>query len=159
MLAKLRSRLSALRRDCRGASIVEFAAVAPVMGFMVMGITDIARGFSARLVLEQAGYRALEKVAVGSVQSDYNYLKAEAATAANVPQSQVTVDNWLECDRVRQSDFNGTCTTGMVSRYVRITVNSNFRPSFNYGPLGQSFGQRSSDGTIAISATTSLRVQ
>ncbi len=147
-----------LRRADRGASLIEFALFAPVLALMIMGISDVAMGYSAKLKLEQAAYRSLEKVAVGTVQSDYSYLRAEAATAAEVPITNVTVDNWLECDRVRQASFDGTCPAGqMISRYVQITILSTFRPAFPYGPLARSFS--GTDGSFAISAGAALRIQ
>ena len=160
MRARLPTCLCRLRGDERGASIIEFALFAPILGFMVMGISDLAMGYSAKLELEGAAYRALEKVAVGSVQSNYSSLRQEAATAAGVPLANVTVSNWLECNRVRQSDFNGTCPDGqMVSRYVQVAITSSYQPSFDYGPIGRSFGERSADGSFPLSATAAMRVQ
>lgn len=147
-----------LRRDERGASMVEFALFVPILAVMVMGITDVSMGYSRKLTLEQAAYRALERVAVGSVQSDYSYLRAEAAAAAGVPVANVTVDNWLECDGVRQTSFNGVCPeTQMVSRYVRVAITATYTPSFNYGPLARGFA--GANGTVPISASASLRIQ
>lgn len=143
--------------DERGASVIEFALFAPILALLVMGVSDLAMGYSRKLTIEQAAYRTLEKVAVGTVQSDYQYLKAEAATAAGVAQSAVTVDNWLECNRTRQDDFNGVCPDGeMISRYVRITIASSYTPRFNYGPLARGFAV---NGQVPISASTALRIQ
>jgi len=151
-------RLKRLRRDERGASMLEFALFAPILAVMVMGISDVSMGYSRKLTLEQAAFRSLERVAVGSVQSDYSHLRAEAAAAAEVPLANVTIDNWLECDGVRQSEFGGVCPESqMVSRYVRISITGTYRPSFNYGPLARGFG--GVDGTVPISASTSLRIQ
>ncbi|HEV2865940.1 MAG TPA: TadE family protein [Allosphingosinicella sp.] len=151
MAARL-GRLLALGRDEGGASVIEFALFAPILAVMVMGVSDLSMGYSRKLTLESAAFRSLEKVAVGSVQTDYQFLKAEAAAGAGVPQSNVTVDNWLECDRVRQTDFTGTCPTGqMTSRYVQVTINSTYTPRFNYGPLGGS--------PVPISASAALRIQ
>jgi Flp pilus assembly protein TadG len=151
-------RLKPLRRDERGASMVEFALFVPILAVMVMGITDVSMGYSRKLTYEQAAYRALERVAVGSVQSDYSYLRPEAAAAAGVPVANVTVDNWLECDGVRQTSFDGVCPdTQMVSRYVRIAITGTYTPSFDYGPLARGFG--GANGTVPISASASLRIQ
>jgi Flp pilus assembly pilin Flp len=152
MIERLHRCLTGLRRDQRGASVIEFALFAPILAVMVMGVSDLAMGYSKKLVLEQAAYRSLEKVAVGTVQSDYTFLKAEAATAAGVPVTSVTVDNWLECDRVRQASFTGSCASGqMTSRYVEVSISSTYSPRFNYGPLGGS--------AVPISATAALRIQ
>ena len=151
-------RLKPLGRDERGASMVEFALFAPILAVMVMGISDVSMGYSRKLTLEQAAYRTLERVAVGSVKSDYSYLRPEAAAAAEVPVANVTVENWLECDGIRQPAFDGVCPeTQMVSRYVRIGITGTYTPSFNYGPLARGFG--GADGTVPIAASTSLRIQ
>ena len=160
IVALLHRLLPDLARDTRGVSVIELALTAPFLGFLVMGVTDLARGYASKLNLEQAAHRALEKAAVGTVQSDYSYLQAEAATAAGVPAANVTVTTWLECDRVVQPAFDGVCTgTAMVSRYVRVTVNSTFRPSFNYSKLGYNVFGISAGGTLAQSGSAALRVQ
>lgn len=152
-------RLREVGADCRGTSVMELALVAPVLCLMLAGIVDLAMGFSSRLTLEQAAYRALERVMVGGVQDDYSFLRAEAASAAGVTEDKVTVDQWLECNQVRQPSFSGSCPSGQqTGRYVQITVNSTYRPSFSWGPLGTRFGQ-SADGTIPIQAIAAVRVR
>jgi Flp pilus assembly protein TadG len=152
----MRALLHRLRGDDKGASVIEFALFAPVLGVMLMGVTDLAMGYSTKLRVEGAIYRALEKVAVGSFQSDYaTYLQAEAATAAGVPTSAVAVDSWLECDRIRQASFAGACAAGQAtSRYVKVTITTSYTPRFSYGPL-----VRTSNGTVPIEANASLRIQ
>ena len=146
------ARLRRFLRDERGTSLLEFALFSPVLAVMGMGITDLSMGYSAKLSLEQAANRTLEKVIVGTVQSDYSYLRTEAATAAGVPESQVTVDYWLECDTVRQPDPTVPCGGGqMTSRYVTININSTYTPRFAVGPLGRN--------AVPINANASLRVQ
>lgn len=138
--------------------MIELGLFAPILAVMVMGISDVAMGYSRKLTLEQAAYRVLERVAVGSVQSDYTYLKPEAAAAAGVPESSVTVDSWLECDRVRQADFNAICADGqMISRYVQIGIAGSYRPSFSAGPLARRYG--AANGNVPISVSTALRIQ
>ena len=143
--------LSRLKRDERGASVIEVALFAPVLGVMLMGITDLAMGYARKLSLEQAAYRSLEKVAVGTVRTDYSFLRAEAASAAGVAESAVTVDNWLECDRARQTNFDGSCAAGtMTSRYVQVTINASYTPRFSVGPLATS---------VPLQASAALRIQ
>ena len=153
--------LQRIRRDDKGASVIEFALFAPVLGVMLMGVTDLAMGYSTKLRVEGAIYRSLEKVAVGTasgpqvVSNDYSYLQAEAAAGAGVPTSAVTVEQWLECNRARQTDFAGSCPDGQdTARYVKVTINTSYTPRFSYGPL-----VRSTNGTVPIEANASLRVQ
>jgi hypothetical protein len=147
-----------LARDARGASLIELGLFAPILALMVMGVSDVAMGYSRKLTLEQAAYRTLERVAVGSVQSDYSYLRAEAAAAAGVPESNVTVNAWLECDRMRQAQFDGSCPDGqMISRYVQIGIVGSYRPSFPGGPLALRYSN--ADGSVPITVSAALRIQ
>ena len=109
MIRNLRS----LARDESGASIIEMAMVMPVLGSLLIGMVDISRAYSAKLQLEQAAYRAIEKVQqYNTTSSTYDTLKAEAASAAvaagftNVTDSNVTIDFWLECDGTRAAVYN-----------------------------------------------------
>jgi Flp pilus assembly protein TadG len=146
-------RIRSLAGDERGVSVIELAFYAPILSSVIIGIVDLAQAYSQRLLIQQAVHRALEKAAVGSVQSDYTYLKAEAATAAGVQQTAVTVDAWLECDQVRQPLFDGTCTSpAMTSRYVKLTVNGSYTPMFPYF-------LKTTNGKVALTASSSLRVQ
>lgn len=157
-LLRLSGFLSVLR-SARGTSTIEFAIIAPVFAFMAMGIADLSRGLARKFQIEQASYRALELVTVGFIQSDYTYVKPEAATAAGVSQNNVTVTNWLECDGVRQNDFNGACASGQqTARFVKVAIFDDFKPTFSYGPLGTTFG-RNDQGLVRLTARSTLRVQ
>ena len=151
--------LRPLGGDERGASVIELGLFAPVLALMVMGISDIAMSYATKLRLEQAAYTALEKVAVGSVQTEYDFLRQDAADEGGVAASDVTVDSWLECDGVRRDDlgFAGVCPDGeMISRYVEVSIASGYTPMFNYGPLATS---RRQDGTLPVGATAAVRIQ
>ena len=152
----MRNLLHRLRGDDRGASVIEFALFAPILGVMLMGVTDLAMGYSTKLRVEAAIFRALEKVQVGSYQADYQtFIQQEAATGAGVPTSAVTVESWLECNRARQADFAGSCAAGQdTARYVKVTITTSYTPRFSYGPL-----VRSTNGTVPIEANASLRIQ
>lgn len=155
MMSRIRRFIRALAADSRGTSLVEFAAAAPVFALLVVGIGDISRGFSERLALQQAANRTLELAHLGTRDPDYNFLIPEAATAAGVPQSQVSLVSWLECDGTRQP-FDGTCNEDEeIARYITLRINSTFRPSFS------SIGYPGAlpDGRVPLVAQASLRVQ
>jgi hypothetical protein len=134
--------------------------VAPILATLMMGIADLTMGFGAKFSLEQAAQRTLERTRIADSGSDYSYLRAEAAAAANVPESQVTVDAWLECDGTRQAAFTGTCTEAQsIARYVQITIVSYYDTIFPYGVLAQKFASQYSNGNLRISADASVRVQ
>lgn len=144
-------------RDCdRGASAVEMGLAAPFLLVLLVGIVDVSRAYSDRLVLEQAAQRTIEKVAQQrSVESDYSSLQAEAAAAADVPTGNVTVDFWLECDGVRAPDFNGVCADGETyARYVTVSIDKTFTPV-----IGSQFVSSNEDGTYTLTAEAGVRVQ
>ena len=134
MMKKLRSLLA----DDRGTSLIEMALATPIFAAVLMGMVDLSRAYSEKLQLEQATQRAIEKVFNNQTQStSYNTLKAEAVSAAQaagfteVTSSNVTIDYWLECNGVRQVDYDTPCGSGeMYSRYLNVAIQRNFTPYF-----------------------------
>lgn len=159
--AECRTALAAFLSCEEGGSMIEFTMIAPLLGFLMLGLADFAMAFSKQIQLEQAAARAIELAsAAGSGQTNYDFVRNEAATAAGVPTSNVTLDNWLECDGVRQSDFNGTCvSTAQIARYVSIRVTSQFSPPFDYALIGRVFGSTGFGGAVTLVGDSTVRVQ
>ena len=146
-------------RDEHGTSAIEFALIAPVLALLTVGMVDLAGGISRKYELEQASYRALELLTAGSIQTDYSFLKPEAATTAGEPESNVTIDNWLECNGVRKPNFNDTCASSeQVGRYVTVKIVGYYEPFFRYGPLSER-AKTSANGQYLLVATSTARVQ
>ncbi|WP_310467629.1 pilus assembly protein, partial [Sphingomonas sp.] len=59
-----------IRRDERGASVVELALVAPFLAAMLIGMVDMSNGYSDKLQLEQAAQRSIEKAMNGDKNTD-----------------------------------------------------------------------------------------
>lgn len=150
-------RIRTLVRDERGASIIEMAMVAPVLAMLLVGMVDISRAYSAKLQLEQAAQRSIEKVQqYRTTTSTYATLQSEAATAAGVSATAVTVDYWLECNGARAADYNSSCTSGQTSaRYISVSIDKNFSPIFGT----RFFPGANTDGTYTITAEAGLRTQ
>ena len=146
-----------LARDERGTSLIEMAMVAPVLATLLVGMVDISRAYSAKLQLEQAAQRAIEKVMQYQADSStYATLYTEAATAANVPVTDVTVDYWLECNGARAADYGSSCTTGQTyARYISVSIDKKFTPMFGT----RFFPGANSDGTYTITGEAGLRTQ
>jgi Flp pilus assembly protein TadG len=138
MTQRLASLLARLRRDDRGASLIEFGIMAPVLALLVGGVIDLSEGLSERYKIQQAVTRSLEQLQVQPAQADYNksdvdytYLQTEAATAAGVPTSQVTLTKWLMCDGVKQASWTGSCQAGQdTARYVHLQILKTFSGFF-----------------------------
>ena len=146
-----------LARDEQGTSLIEMAMVAPVLGSMLLGMVDISRAYSAKLQLEQAAYRSIEKVQQYRTTTDtYTTLQAEAASAAGVATTAVTVDPWLECNGVRQTTYTGVCATGQVpTRYITVSIQKMFTPMFG----SRFFPGANSNGTYTLTGRAGLRTQ
>ena len=147
--------LRRLLGDERALSVVEFAAIAPFLGLLVVGVADLGRGYAARFALQNAANRTIELAHQGTKADDYTYLKTEAATAAGVAVTAVTLDQWLECDSGTKKAFTENCDAGQQSaRYIKLTIVKNFDPLFSSAGYPNTTG-----GIVQLSANASLRVQ
>jgi hypothetical protein len=171
-----------LFRDERGTSVIELALIAPLLSLLTMGIVDLSNGFARRLELTEAADSTITKVSAGNFQlardangeHDFSEFREAAAAAAGVEEDAVTVDAWLECDGVVQDDFDGDCGERRVkegceeeiaspppeagcnpvrARYVRIHIDSSFRPMF------ATIVAPAADGTFPLSAEAAVRIQ
>lgn len=150
--------MKTLLRDERGTSVVELALMAPIMAGMLIGAVDLAFGYSAKLELEQAAQRGVERVMQQrSVETDYSDLKPEVATAAGVDQANVTIDQWLECNDVRQDAGTVACAaaTDVYARYVEVSVQDTYTPYIG----GLKFLGANDNGSFTITGTAGLRIQ
>jgi len=147
----------ALAGDERGTSLIEMAMVAPVFAAMLIGMVDVSRAYSAKLQLEQAAYRSIEKVQQYRTTTDtYTTLQAEAASAAGVATSAVTVDPWLECNGTRAASYTGVCPSGQVpTRYITVTIQKMFTPMFG----SRFFPRANTNGTYTLTGQAGLRTQ
>ena len=151
-----RNLIALLGRDRRGTAVMELAIVAPIFAALLIGMVDIGRGYSMKLQLEQAAQRSIEKVMNGQAdKSTAAALKTEAATIAVVPETQVTVDFWLECNSARQASYDTTCPTGQIfRRYLTVQISKTFAPMFSTKFLGSN-----ADGTFTVVGKTGVRTQ
>lgn len=157
-------RLLDLFRDERGSSLIELALVLPVLGTMVVGMVDISRGYSAKLQLEQAAHRAIEKAMNGQKETAlFETLVDESMQAANVARSAVEVRYWLECNGVSQNssastmaaDYEKKCNDNVpYARYVSVRIQKVYSPMFRV-----KFAGSNADGTFTLVGRAGLRVQ
>lgn len=150
--------IRAIRKDQTGTAFMELAFVVPILVLLTLAASDIAMGFSAKLKLQTAAERAAEMATSGGLSSAaYQNLQADAADAAGVPASNVTVTSTLQCDGVEQSSTSNICPTGQqISRYVRIDISGTYQPMFGGAIINNLW---SSSQTIAISGAASVRLQ
>ena len=148
-----------LRRDDRGASLVELAMIAPILLVTVAGSIDCARLLSTKLRMQQAAERAVEMASAGGIRtsasSSVQTLMQTEASAAAPSSSQVSVSTWLECNGTKQADFDGDCNSGdQVARFASVSIAGSYTPSFPW-----LFGRTATNSAIAVSGSASVRVQ
>ena len=123
--------LRQLLRDNRGTSMIEAAIVVPVLVLVVLIGVEIAMGFQKQLLVQQGADRAANfAFTAGMTTATASLIQTEAATAANVATSQVTVTRWLECSGTVQGSFTGTCSAARPARYVSIAISDSYAPKF-----------------------------
>lgn len=153
----IRRTLKRIAGDERGTTLIELALAVPILASLLIGMVDISRAYSEKLHLEQAAQRSIEKVMNNQMQaSTYNALVLEAAEAAGVSATDVTVEYWLECNGVRQTLYATNCPDGEVySRYITVAIAKDFDPMFGT----QYFPGANADGTFTITAEAGIRTQ
>jgi Flp pilus assembly protein TadG len=145
-----------LARNERGAAVIEVALVAPLFAALIIGVVDLSRGYSTKLQLEQAAQSAIEKVMNGQATTKVAAaLKTEAANTAQVAESAVTVDFWLECNGTRQTNYETVCPNGQTfARYMSVSIQKVFTPMFSTRYAGAN-----ANGTYTLTGRTGVRIQ
>lgn len=141
--------------DQRGNSLIEMALAAPVLTALLIGMVDISRAYSGRLLLEQVAQRTVERIQQSGFQSSQETtLEAEAVGAAGTG-SAADVSFVLECDGTAQS-WTSSCSPGQTyARYVSVTITRPFTPMFG----NQYFPGADSVGTVTLRGEAGIRVQ
>ncbi|MEA3047224.1 MAG: hypothetical protein QOJ53_1556 [Sphingomonadales bacterium] len=127
--------LTALRRDARGATIVEFALIVPVMCVLLLGTLDLGYRSYVNSVMQGALHEAARMGTVGGVTT--------AAIETRVR------------DRLRSFSRNATITVNTRSYYdfsgVRTpeTITQDTAPTGSYNP-GDCFQDANGNGTYDL---------
>jgi Flp pilus assembly protein TadG len=146
-----------LLADQRGNSLVEMAFVAPLLAALMVGTVDISRAYSARVKLEQAAQRAIERVQVSNyVETDNTTIKSDAETAAG-NGSTATVTDWLQCGTsASKLAYTDACASGVaIARYVQVSITNTYTPMFGT----RFFPGANPDGSVPLTAVAGVRVE
>jgi Flp pilus assembly protein TadG len=150
-----------LLRDNAGTGVMELALALPVLLLLLLGTIDTSRMIADKLDMEQAAQRTTDyALAKRPDSSNGTYLQNEAASAAGVPTSDVTVDIWLECDGVRQTDFSTACAAGQQqARYASVTIDKPVATLFNWSSLASFFGSKVLPASVTVQGDSVVRFQ
>lgn len=155
------SLLQRLRGDKRGTGAIELSLILPVLMVLVVGMVDISRMVAARIDAEQAAQRATDfALAIRPNGNNGSYIQTEAAAAAGVPSSDVTVDIFLECNGTRHGSFTGTCTAGQDrARFVSVSIDRDVDYLFDWGALASLFGTQVLGSGATVTGDSLVRFQ
>ena len=164
MIGFLRKKLCA---DQRGTSAVEIALAAPILSGVIIGMADMARGYSTKLMLEQAAQRTIEQVqAQKSVATSYNTAITTEATAAMTAAgyatgNTITPNSWVECSTngtswTAKTNFTDACAPAeLTARYVSVSISRSFSPMFS----SRRWPGANANGTFTLSGYAEVRIQ
>ena len=144
-----------LARDQRGSVIIELAFIAPILATMIVGIVDLSAAYGRKLVLEQAAQRAVEKIMQTTGEDTVDdTIRNEAAAAAGIPVSQVSVAFTMTCAGV-STNYATQCTDNSTEvRYIEISLWDTYTPI-----IPATFTGMNSDGTYTLTAKNGIRTQ
>ena len=165
----MRAALARLAGEERGAAIIELALAAPFLAALVIGMTDLARGYSTKLQVEQAAQRTVEKIEQQKSVSTSSYNSTLTTEATNAMTdagyssgNTITPDSWLECSSngttwTRQSSFSADCpnATDITARYVSVRISRSFTPMFT----SRHWPGANSSGSFTVSGYAEVRIQ
>jgi Flp pilus assembly protein TadG len=167
-----------LRRNERGAAIIELALVAPVLALITVGIVDMSNAYNKKLALEQGAQRAIEKIMnttedatvestlASEVKCQVNgSTTSGGVTTCNTSPTQTITVTWrLDCttgstttsqattDSATYDGYVSACT-GTKAGYVQVAVTDKYTPLFPVYFAAFNSG----DSTYHLSATAGTR--
>ncbi len=133
--------------------------IAPALAGLLFVGMDVGLAFWEKHQLEQAAQRGIElALAPGTIGTgSFSHLGPEVRSAYGKPVQSLTVDNWLECNGVRQSTWNSFCPAGQTfARFVSVRVQAEYVPQYSFGGILHGDGQ---NGGYVLTGDASVRLQ
>ena len=126
-------------RDTRGAAAAEFALLAPVLLFLMIGVADFGRYLHMKMQLDNLARNAAEYVRQGG---DPDYLQQDVLLQAEFLGSdteslQVTAEEFCECYDGVEAICSATspCGGGYMRRFFAVELQQSFRSMLPYPGL------------------------
>ncbi len=152
---------SRLLRDCSGFGAMELGIASPFLFLLSLGMIDASMLVGKKIEYEQAAQRTTDyALAVRPNSNDVTRYRNEAAAAAGVDQSNVTVEIYRTCNGTRAAQFEGVCTAGQVTaRYVSIAITRPVTTQFDWSGLGRVLGIQAFAQTVSVRGDSLVRFQ
>lgn len=152
---------SRLWRDKSGFGAMELALASPFLFLLGLGMIDASMLIGTKIDYEQAAQRTTDfALARRPNSANGSYLQTEAAAAAGVTASQVTVDIYRTCNGVRAGSFDGACGSGQITaRYVNVVIAAPVETEFNWAGLASLLGFQAFAATVVVAGDSVVRFQ
>lgn len=131
--------IKGLRRDKRGAMMIETALVTPMLVMMALGSFDASRMFAREAELQTAASEA-SAIALASkpdTSAKRATLKSVIVASTGLAAADVTVDAAYRCGTATAYVATNTaCGTAKISNYVRIYMTGVYTPQWTQFGIG-----------------------
>jgi len=153
--------LARLTGDRRGFGAMELALALPFLMLLSLGMIDASVLISTKIDYEQAAQRTTDfALAKRPTNEKTAYLEAEAKRASGLGTDAITVEIFLECDGVRQTDFDTVCDSSAVTaRYVSVEIENAVETQFDWGSLGRILGFTAFSNSVTVTGDSLVRFQ
>lgn len=161
MLTAIARPIRRLFQNREGFGALELGLALPFLLLTALGMMDASRMIATKIDYEQAAQRATDlALAKRPNSTNGSYLKTEAASAAGLTTSKVSVDIFLECSGTRQSNFNSSCTGGATpARFVSVSIANNVDTNFDWSSLNGLIGFTAFPRSIKVTGDSLVRFQ
>jgi Flp pilus assembly protein TadG len=119
--------LAKIRRDKRGTSAVEFALIAPILAFVVVGLADINNMGMGAANMQTAVRAGAQYAMAGGTDAATAQTKADAAWTRKPAGGTISASRVCKCASTAQ-DCNTPCTSTnqWPDMYMTVTATGHF---------------------------------
>ena len=153
-----------LRRDNSGVALVEMALSMPLLMLLCLGMIDVSRLVAAKIDLEQAAQRTTDYVLAVRPTSNKstNLTKyiTEAKTASGLGSDGVSFEIYLECDGVKEADFDTECGDDeTIARFAKVVLTDEVETQFNWTGFAAMFDGKQRSAKVTVKGDSTVRFQ
>ena len=150
--------------DRTGFGAMELALALPFLMLLCLGMMDASMLLGTKIDYEQAAQRTTDLAFARRPNSatgrEYTAYVAEAKSAAGVQTDDVDIDIFLECDGVRQSNFQAPCPSGQIpARFVSVQISNQVDTQFDWAGLAGLIGFTNFPRQVTVVGDSLVRIQ
>lgn len=137
-----RSALGAFANATHGVAAVEFALVATMLAFMLIGTLDLGFGIFRKMQVQYAAQAGAQYAMIhGFDQSLISSAVLNATNSSTISASPAPSQfcGCPSCSSIKSVSCGAACSTGTAGTYVSVSAQSTYTPLFRFPIIPQSF--------------------